>query len=367
MARSFDFRLPTAILVALGLMLAVAAPALAAPAAGPTGGRAVQAQLADGEICGSVTAYTAPTPTTPGSITINGTTDPIAAGVVVDATLSAALSPATAAAPVTACLTLTVDNDGTATAVVTGLAADASVRLCGPVSAAGTGVSRVFTVSGALLPPTAIDANVTALLNAAAAANASVCLDVTASATTGAITAAANLDAEFQLCGQVAASGSGAAREFTVAGVALAAAQLSAAEIALLELALLNRANVCVQFMIVDSAVTSLSARADVCVTVSAATATSVTLDGVAFALGAGATVAPDVRAGQTLAVTVAVSAADVLTISVATFPGCTAGAVLPDTAVGSPDGSTALTLIGLVAMAGAVALAARRRGDLTA
>ena len=365
MARTVNFRLPAAILVAMGLILAIAAPAMAAPT-GPSGaGRAPSAQLSDGEICGSVTAYVAPTLATDGSLTINGVTDPIAAGTVVGAALEAALLLATPSAPVTACLTLTVTGDGTSAAVVTGIAADASAPLCGAVTATGTGAARVFTVGGVAVPALAtLDATLTALLNAAATANATVCVDITADATTGAITAAANVDATFGLCGAVVATASGSGTTYAVAGLPILAAQLSAAEAAALQLALANNTNACVDLVIVDSVITSATARVDACVTVSALTSTSVTLDGVALPLGTGATVAPEVRAGATLGVRLTINATTgAVTLARIAITGCTesgtaaagGGGALPDTTTDmAADQTPLLVFAGMLASLGA-------------
>lgn len=367
-------RLPAATLIVLGLLLAIAAPVIGAPSGGRAGGATVHAQLVDGDICGSVTAYTAPglAGGADGSITINGVTDPIAAGTVVDAALSAALSAATTAAPVTACVTLTVNDDGTATAVVVGLAADATARLCGTVAATGDGAARVFTIGGVAVPSTvtaALDANLAALLNAAATANATVCLDVTADATTGAITAVANLDATFTACGQVVGTVSGSGTTYTVGGVSIPAAQLSAAEAAALQLAIANNVNACVDLVVADTVVTSATVRVDACVTVSARSTTGITLDSVAIPLAAGATVAPEARVNATLGVRVSIDATTgAVTVARIALAGCTesgtaaAGAAqLPDTSVRS-QAPLLVAAVLLSAVAGAGFVVARRR-----
>ena len=361
-----------AALTALGLLVAFAAPVAAAPASGG-GATTSNAQLANGTICGAVTAYTPPTPlTADGSITIGGVSDPVDMAATISAQAAAALA---GTLPLTTCLTLTVSNPGTSTAEVTGIAIAASGQLCGPVTAAGTGAARVFSIGGAVLPAaTTAGAELTALLNAAVTANASVCVDVTVDANTGAVTAVANLDATFTLCGQVVGSGSGSTRTFTVAGLAIPASQLSASEAAALELAITNTANACVDLVVVDTQITSATARVDVCVTVGAVTATSVTLDGVAIPLTTGSTVSSEVRQGATLAVRVAINATTgAVTISPVILAGCTVtgvaggGARLTDTAVDVPStADTALVGLGVLALAGA-AFVARRREDIAA
>lgn len=374
MGKTLNLKLSAAMLMAGALILALAGSVAAAPTS--PGDRATgYAQLTTGVICGSVTAYTAPTVSTAGSITIAGTTDPVAAGASVSPEATAALS---ATLPLTTCLNLTVSGGE-----VTAIAIATSGQLCGAVTATGTGDARVYSIGGAVLPATTtLDAQLRALLDAAIAANATVCVDLTVDATTGAVTAVANLDATFLLCGAVTATGSGDARTYTVAGLAIPAAQLSAAERAALELAIVNNVNACVDLVIVDSQITSATARVDACVTVGAVTATSVTLDGVAIPIEANATVADEIEAGATLGVRVAIDATTgAVTLSAVTLEGCVASGVggegggaapsadkLPNASVPA-DGGTAPAFVGLalLGLAGSLAMAARRREHLAA
>ena len=237
-------------------------------------------------------------------------------------------------------------------------------RLCGTVVRNAT--TGVITVGGTVVPASAVSAEVAALLTAAAAANASVCVDATFNAAGGVVTAV-NADASFTLCTAVVATGSGATRSFTVGGVAIPAAQLSASEAAALELALANSVNACVNLVVVDSAVTDVSGYVEACVTVGAVTTTSVTLDGVAVPFGAGSTIAAQIRQGATLSVRVEANGAAV-TFSAVTLAGCAPlAAALPNTSVdaGAPI-STLLAALGTLHLLGAVALTARRRRTAT-
>ena len=236
----------------------------------------------------------------------------------------------------------------------------ANTRLCGTVVRNAT--TGVITIGGTIVPASAVSAQVSALLTAAAAANASVCVDATFDAL-GGVTTAVNVDATFTLCAAVAATGSGATRAFTVGGFAIPAAELSASEAAALELALANNVNACVNFVVVDSAITDVSGHVEACVTVGAVTTTSVTLDGVAVPFGAGTTIAAQIRQGATLSVRVEVNEAAV-TFSAVTLAGCApTAAALPNTSVdaGTPI-SGLLTGLGTLQLLGALALAARRR-----
>jgi CHRD domain len=233
-------------------------------------------------------------------------------------------------------------------------------RLCGTVVRNAT--TGVITVGGTVVPASAVSAEVAALLTAAAAANASVCVDATFNAAGGVVTAV-NADATFTLCAAVVATGSGATRAFTVGGVAIPAAQLSASEAAALELAVANSVNACVNLVVVDSVVTDVSGHVEACVTVGAVGATSVTLDGVVIPFGAGSTIAAQIRQGATLSVRVEVNGAAV-TFSAVTLAGCApTAAALPNTSVDSATPiSVLLTGLGTLQVLGAVALTARRR-----
>lgn len=359
MADRLNLRVPAALVLVLGLLLAIAMPVAAAPQ-GAAGGGTVRAGLAAGT-CGNVTDFNF-TSGTAGTITFNGTTSPIAADATVAGGLAAALDVATSTAPVVACLSLTMTGSDVTTIAVAG-----SVELCGTVTATGTGAGRVFTVGGVAIPAAVTaDASLTALLNAAVAAEAEVCLDVTADGTTGAITAVANLTASFTLCGEVTAT----ADAYAIEGLVLPAGQLSAAEMAALELALQNDATACVDLDIEDTTIVSATATVDVCVTASAVSATSVTLDGVEIPLGEGATVDAGVTAGATLGIRLTVDATTgAVTIDEITLAGCgesgeegAGGGQLPDTSTSGAPGAT--VAFGLIALSAAGAAFVLRRED---
>lgn len=234
-------------------------------------------------------------------------------------------------------------------------------RLCGTVTRTTAGV---ISIGATVVPAAAMTADVAAQLAAAAMANASVCVDATYNAS-GTVLAATNVDATFSVCAMVVASGSGATRTFTVAGVTLPAGQLSASEAAALELALTNQTNACVNLVIADSVVTSVSGQVDVCVTVGARTATSIVLDGVTIPLGTGSSVAAGVTQGATLSLRVAVNDGAV-TITTITLSGCAAPAapVLPNTRVdaGSPASALLAALGALYLLAGGLMVLLPRR-----
>lgn len=233
-------------------------------------------------------------------------------------------------------------------------------RLCGTVTRDAT--TGVISIGGTVVPATAVSAEVLAQLAAAATASGSVCVDATYDAS-GTVLTAVNLDATFTRCAAVAATGSGATRAFTVGGFAIPAAQPSASEAATLELALVNATNACVNLVIVDSAVTDVSGYVEVCVSVGAVTATSVTLDGIAIPFGTGSTIAAGVTQGAILSVRVEVNGAAV-TFSAITLTGCAPLApALPDTTVDTDTGGSALLIgLGLAGLLGAVSLSDRRR-----
>lgn len=235
----------------------------------------------------------------------------------------------------------------------------ANTRLCGTVVRNAT--TGVITVGGTVVPTSGMSAQVAALLTAAATANASVCVDATFNAA-GGVVSAVNVDATFTLCATVTATGTGATRAFTVGGVAIPAAQLSAAEAAALELALTNQTNACLTLVVADSVLTSVAGYVDVCATVGAVSTTSVTLDGVAIPIGAGSNVSTDIRQGMTLTLRVNVDDTAV-TITGTTLTGCTApsAGALPDTSVRADAPGGLAGALGMVLFFGAMALVIRR------
>ena len=398
MARRRRVALPLALLMSLGMLVAVVTPVAAAPttlnavlsglaevSVGDPDGVGTATVTADpeaGTLCYSVTATNIDLPVTAAHIHEGAAGTAPAGNVRVTFTAATADADGTFAACaanpadftlaggqtvqqfLTALVTnptnyyVNVHNGTFAAGAVRGQLANS--RLCGVVARNAT--TGVITVGGTVVPTAGMSAQVAALLTAAASANASVCVDVTYNAAGGVLTAA-NVDATFTLCARVTATGSGATRSFTVGGVAIPAAQLSAAETAALEVALTNQTNACLTLVIADSALTSVAGYVDICATVGAVSATSVTLDGVAIPIGAGSNVSTDIRQGMTLTLRVNVDDTAV-TITGTTLTGCTApsAGALPDTSVGAsaPAGALAVGL-GMVFLLGGMTLLLRR------
>lgn len=249
--------LPVAFVLAALLGILAAAPAAAATT---------------GTLCGQVTAFTAPT-ATDGSITIDGTVEAIDSSAVIEADTIAVLT-TVAAAGATTCLEITADGDG----VIVALDIAAQAEICGEVTLdTSTGV---YSVGGVDLPAALVsaDADLEALLDAAAAGGASVCLDVTISGTTGLITTA-SVNATLDLCGQATLD----ADSVAIAGVDVPLSLLDAEALAVLELAVDAGADVCLQVVVDDTDLVqaNLSADIELCGEVTLEADGSATIDGV--------------------------------------------------------------------------------------
>lgn len=252
--------LPVAFVLAALLGILAAAPAAAATT---------------GTLCGQVTAFIAPTATTDGSITIDGTVEVIdssAFGVIEADTIT--VLTAVAAAGATTCLEITADGDG----AIVDLDIAAQAEICGEVTLDTT--TGVYSVGGVAVLATLVsaDADLEALLNAAAAAGASVCLDVTIDATTGLITTA-SLNATLNLCGDATLD----VDSVTIAGVDVPLSLLDAEALAVLELAVDAGADVCLQVVVDDTNLVqaNLSADIELCGEVTLEADGSATIDGV--------------------------------------------------------------------------------------
>ena len=146
--------MPVALVLAGLLGLLIAAPASAA---------------IDGTFCGQITAFTAPTAVTDGSITIDGETEIIDSSAfgVVDITTFTTLT-AVANADATTCVVIDADGDGN----IIDIAAQAEI--CG--TAALDTVSGLYSVAGVDLITTLVDADadLAAFLAVAAAVDAAL-------------------------------------------------------------------------------------------------------------------------------------------------------------------------------------------------
>ncbi|MGI8657201.1 MAG: hypothetical protein ACR2K4_00305 [Candidatus Limnocylindria bacterium] len=252
--------LPMAVVLAALLGLLIAAPSSAATT---------------GTLCGQVTAFTAPTAVVDGSITIDGTVEAIdssAFGAVDAATLT--VLTVLAAANATTCLTVTANVDGD----IVDLAIAAQAEICGAVTL--DTATDVYSVADVALPLGLVsaDADLQALLGAAATAGASVCVDVTIDATTGLITTV-NLNATLELCGDVALD----ADSTTIAGVDVPLTLLDAEAEAVLALAVAADVNACITVTVDDTSLVqaNLFASIDLCGGVTVDASGNATIDGV--------------------------------------------------------------------------------------
>lgn len=249
----------------LGLLFAVA---LAAPAAAAS----------TGTICGQVTGFVAPSVIADGSITVDGTTD------VIDSSAAAGLAAGAAATLTviasldgTTCLAVEAGADGS----ITGLDIAAEARVCGTALVDSlTGLVEVdgVAVTDALL---AANANLSALLDAAADATAAVCLDLDVDSGSGVI-GAARLDASLTLCGTVSAITADSA---TLRGVAIPQSALDADARAALQLAANANAGACAEVTVTDTdtIAASVDLSVDVCGAAALTAAGDAALDGTAI------------------------------------------------------------------------------------
>ena len=307
-------------IAAIGLVVLLAAPAIAAPTSATF--RPRMTAIASGTLCGQVTTFTAPTPVADGSITINGIAsviDKSAAGTISAALLARLTIIANAHA--TACLDITANAGGT----IVNLTFAASAQLCGAVAFNAT--LGAYSVNGVLLPAAVVNANAgaRALLSAAAAGGGSACVTVTSDTTTGAILALA-VTASVDVCGKVVLGANGTA---TVGGRLIAAPVLAAdANLrSALQLAAHGNANACASLTSSVNANGTLdvtgNATVTICAVVNAVSANSLTLNGVTFALGAGSSVSSDVKAGATLTLRITADSNGRVTIVTVSLAPC--------------------------------------------
>ena len=233
--------LPAAVVLAALLGLFVAAPAGAATT---------------GTVCGQVTAFTAPTAITDGSITIEGTVEVIdssAFGVIEAGTLL--VLQAVAVADATTCLDIVADGDGN----IIDIAISAQAEICGAVTLDTT--TGIYSVAGVALPLALVtaDADLLALLDAAVAADATVCVDATIDSTSGLITTV-SLSATMTLCGAVTLD----VDSVTIGGVDVPLSLLDAEAHAVVEIAVDADAAVCLQLVIDDTDIVQANLRADI-------------------------------------------------------------------------------------------------------
>jgi hypothetical protein len=251
--------LPGAFATAAVLGLLIAAPASAA---------------VTGTLCGEVTAFTAPTAVTDGSITIDGTAE------VIDSSAFAAIDAGTvttlttvANADATTCLDVTANGTGE----ITDLHVAAQARICG--TAAVNTTTGVTSVSGVDLPTSLVTAGsaLDAFLDAAARANANVCVDTTIDQTSGLITSV-RLDATITVCGDAVLDADSA----TLGGVDVPNSQLDAEAEAALRLAASTGADTCMTLVVDDTTLVqaNLSAAINLCGNVTLTSAGNAVVNG---------------------------------------------------------------------------------------
>lgn len=228
-----------------------------------------------GTLCGQVTSFTAATAVTDGSITIDGTTE------VIDSSAAAAIDLATvttlqtlATADATTCVEITANDSEE----IVDLDIAAQAEICGTVTA--DTVTGLYSVAGVLLPLTVVgaDAELTALLDAAARAAAVACIDVTIDGTTGLITTV-SLSVTLNLCGDATVD----ADSVALAGLDLPLSLLDAEARAALQLAIDAGADVCLSVVIDESDLVqaNLSLNVDLCGTVTLDANGNFVVDGV--------------------------------------------------------------------------------------
>jgi hypothetical protein len=317
-----------------------------------------------GTICGEVTAFTAPTAGSDGSLTIDGTTEAI------DSSASAALDAATlttldalAAADATTCLEIEANAGGD----IVDAQVATQAQICGTVTVDTT--SGAFSVDGVALPTGAVsgDAEVSAVLDAAADAGADACAEVGLDVSSGQI-ASVGVEASFELCGEVTSSASGDA---TVDGADVDAALLDGDAAALLALAASADGTACVS---IDAASTNgqtsvgVTVDVEVCAEVTAIGDGTIALNGVTLVFGGAADT--DIEVGDVVCVAAGTGPTGdgVITDLDLTLGGGEAaggGDLLPDTAApGTRQGDLAASGVVLL-IASAIGLSALRRSHL--
>jgi hypothetical protein len=312
-----------ALVAAISVLLVLASPAMARSAPPPAGDVILAA--VDGTLCGEVTAFTAPTLATDGSLTINGTVEVIEASAtaLIDATTLAVLT-AAAAADVVLCLT--IDADGSGNILDIGIAASAQV--CGEVGF--NVVADAYTVDGVLLPSDLVDASadLEAVLAAAVEGGLEACATLVSDTSSGAFVAL-TVSVTFDVCGSVTLEGDGDA---VVGGTTIVDAVLDveANLRSALELAAEAGVDACVDLDVSAESDGTLSVDGDavvtICATVDAIGANSITLNGEVFSLGDGSFVDSDVTVGAEVALRLTADTDGSVAVVSVTLAGCAGG-----------------------------------------
>lgn len=249
-----------ALMLGAMLSLLVAAPASAATT---------------GTLCGQVTAFTAATAATDGSITIDGTVEVIdstAFGVIDAMTITTLMT--VAAAEATTCVNITANASGE----IIDLDIAAQAEICGNVTL--DTMANIYSVGGVMLPMSLVsaDADLEAFLAVAAAANADVCVDVTVDGTTGMFTTV-SLNATLTVCGDATLDADSAA----LAGLDVPLSLLDAEAEAVLQLAIDAGADVCLAVVVANTTLVeaNLSVSVDLCGDVSLDAQGNFVVDGI--------------------------------------------------------------------------------------
>lgn len=314
MRRHLATGLGTSLVLATLLATLIATPVAATPR-GAEGAASPDLELVvDGTNCGQVTAFVAPTAVTDGSINLDGASETIEAGTTLGAATALALT-ALATADAFTCLDLAVDAGGDITAI----SIAGSAAICGSVSTDGTLYTIDDTTFAGDVADLLADGDLTALLDAAIAASADVCADVTVETTNGVVTAV-GIDATFELCGTVTVDGDGDA---TVDGATIPASFLSPGTTSTLELAAAAGAQACVTIAADNSGNVDATVTVEVCATVDAVGGSSMSVDGVVIPLAGGASI--DVETGADFGLRLVVTEDGVDTAVNVAVAGCAA------------------------------------------
>lgn len=230
-----------------------------------------------GTICGQVTAFTTPTAVADGGLTLDGTAEVIDSSAfgAIDASTLAVLS-TVATADATTCLEIEADAGG----AIVDLAIAAQAEICGEV--AHDMATDTYTVGGVIVPAGLVtaDADLAAVLDAAATAGADLCANVTVDGTTGLITSV-SLDGTLELCADVAADADSA----TIGGLDLPLTLLDAEAIAVLDLAADAGVDACVTVVVdgTNLVEANVAASVELCGDVMLDASGNATIDGVAI------------------------------------------------------------------------------------
>jgi hypothetical protein len=277
--------------------------------------------------CGVINAYTAPIPAgpTPGSIQFgfNGPVEVIDAAAAIDPVVVTELPNYIGNGGLT-CLDVTADGGGT----ITGLAFAAGGQISGPVTFdvgqdAYIVADRIFVPSSELVN----QPELVAVIQVPYEAGETLTVTLTIDTTTGNLT---NVQTASQVSGSVAFNGGA---DLLIDGATLLATYLSGDALGALQVADATGADADVDIAgQIDTTngnfIIAIGVDTFGCTTVDARSASSITLDGVSFALGNGATAVPSLTTGVEAGVRIQVATDGTLTITEVTVPGC--GSVAP-------------------------------------